>query len=116
MCGTTGLPPESLLEPMNERMDAGEGRRAKETLIIALKESRTEGSRKRVDGRRRREGEKGCSNGVFVLVGVTPKASAEAAQLGYRYQTQRIRREECVCVSATQSNPTCLLGSSSCDI
>ncbi len=45
-----------------------------------------------------REGGWECSNGVFVLVGVTHKALARAAQLSYRYQTQRISREECVCV------------------
>lgn len=45
----------------------------------------------------RKEGQKGGSNGVFVLVGVTHKAFSRAAQLSYRYQTQRIRREECVC-------------------
>ena len=74
-------------------MDTGNGRKA--TLIIALKESRTEGSTKRGDGGRGRGG-RGCSNGVFVLVGVTHKALAGAAQLSYRYQTQQMRREECV--------------------
>lgn len=45
-----------------------------------------------MEGGERKAG-KGCSNGVFVLVGVTHKAFAGEAQLSYRYQTQRIRRE-----------------------
>lgn len=63
------------------------------TLIIALMEGRAEGLKKSGAGRR---GRRGGSNGVFVLVGVTHKAFSRAAQLSYRYQTQRIRREECV--------------------
>lgn len=42
---------------------------------------------------------RGGSNGVFVLAGVTHKALAAAAQLSYRYQTQRVRRAENVHVS-----------------
>ena len=38
--------------------------------------------------------ERGCSNGVFVLVGVTHKALARAAPLSYRNQTHRKKREE----------------------
>lgn len=48
--------------------------------------------------KREREGGKGGSNGVFVQAGETHKAFAGAAQLSYRYQTQRIRRAECVSV------------------
>ena len=46
----------------------------------------------------RESGWRGCSNGVFVLVGVTHKAFAGAAQLSYRYQTQRKERKGGVCV------------------
>ncbi len=97
MYGTAGLP----LNPpgANEWED---GRRQREeskgnTLIIALKESRTEELKRSGDGGRERERVEGaCSNGVFVLVGVTHKASAGVAQLSY--QTQRISKEECVCL------------------
>lgn len=56
-----------------------------------------EGKKER-ERKRELEGGKGGSNGVFVRAGETHKAFAGAAQLSYRYQTQRIRRAECVSV------------------
>lgn len=90
---------------MNERMDAGEGEESKGNALIITLEGR--GDRGAEEETRWREGksesaEGGGSNGVFVLAGVTHKALAGAAQLSYRYQTQRVRRAEnvhvCVCV------------------
>lgn len=52
-------------------------------------------------------GGEGCSNGVFVVVGATHKAFARAAQLSYRYQTQRISREECACVKGLRKVSAC---------
>lgn len=93
---------------MNERMDAGEGEESKgNTLIIALEGRGDRGARKRRDGGRGRARVlRGGSNGVFVLAGVTHKALAGAAQLSYRYQTQRARREcACLCLYWCSSCP-----------
>lgn len=66
-----------------------------------VEEEKWEGGReggKERESERAREGGKGGSNGVFVQAGETHKAFAGAAQLSYRYQTQRIRRAECMSV------------------
>lgn len=89
-----GAAPRSLLEPMNERMDRGKREESQgNTLIITLKER---GLGEEGEGGWRQEG---CCNGVFVLVGVSHKASTRAAKLSYRNQTQGIKREEHVCTN-----------------
>lgn len=95
MFGTTGATPKN--SPGACEWEDGRGKpeeSKRNTLIVALMESRAEGVEEEW---RRKGGQKGCSNGVFVLVGVTHKAFTRAAQLSYRYQTQRISREECGC-------------------